>query len=183
MSKQSHLVLIVGPMFSGKTSYLINVYNDCIQNGEKVVVINYKKDTRYDSTRLSTHDGRSCPCVFVDSISESLLLEEVQTANVVLINEGQFFPDIYDKVLPLVDIAKKRVYVCGLDGDFKRERFGRLLDLVPVCDSIVKLTANCYYCSRPAIFSHRKSDSKEQVLIGAADMYVPLCRACYLSQQ
>jgi thymidine kinase len=183
MSKLGYLELIIGPMFSGKTTYLVSVYDKCIQNGEKVIAINYKKDMRYDPTRLSTHDGRSCPCIFVDTIGDALLLEEVQTANVLLINEGQFFPDIYDKVLPLVDIAKKRVYICGLDGDFKRERFGKLLNLIPVCDSIVKLTSNCYYCSTPAIFSHRKSDSKEQVLIGASDMYVPLCRICYLREQ
>ena len=177
------ITVLIGCMFAQKTTELLRRVRRYKSIGYKVLIVNFAADQRYGKDCIASHDKDTEMAVCVEELFAVNQLVETGDYDVIAIDEGQFFPDIYDKVLPLVDIAKKRVYVCGLDGDFKRERFGRLLDLVPVCDSIVKLTANCYYCSRPAIFSHRKSDSKEQVLIGAADMYVPLCRACYLSQQ
>ena len=80
-----------------------------------------------------------------------------------------------------MDKHQKQVYICGLDGDFKRERFGNLLDLVPMCDKVTKLTALCGFCKdgTRAIFTYRTSASNEQVLIGEKDSYVPLCRKCY----
>lgn len=174
-----YLELIIGPMFSGKTTRLMNIYDKCLGNGEKVLVINYEKDTRYHTSMLSTHDKRMIPCTFLDKIHDILDSDIVRSVDVVLINEGQFFIDIYESTLHIVDVLKKKVYVCGLDGDFKRQKFGRLLDLVPICDSIIKLNSKCNSCSSPAIFSHRKSENKEQVLIGS-DIYIPLCRECYL---
>ena len=104
-----------------------------------------------------------------------------EVADIIGINEGQFFDDIVPWVKNLVDKHQKQVYICGLDGDFKRERFGNLLDLVPMCDKVTKLTALCGFCKdgTRAIFTYRTSASNEQVLIGEKDSYVPLCRKCY----
>ena len=84
------------------------------------------------------------------------------------------------QVLNMVETNNKVVYICGLDGDFKRNKFGRLLDLVPYCDEIVKLSSLCAYCKNgtPGIFSHRITNETSQVVIGT-DNYVPLCRNCY----
>ena len=81
----------------------------------------------------------------------------------------------------MVETHHKKVYICGLDGDFKRNKFGKLLDLLPYCDNIKKLTANCD-CGKDALFSHRLAISKDQVLIGSTN-YVPLCRKCYQKAQ
>lgn len=176
--KAGYLEIIMGPMFSGKTTYLMDIYDDCQQNGDTVLAINYAKDTRYHETMLSTHDKRVCPCLFAETIGSLTGTEDLtKSADVILINEGQFFADIYDVVIYMVEVLKKRVYVCGLDGDFRRQKFGGLLDLVPVCDSIIKLKSKCS-CGEDALFSHRKVDNDEQVLIGS-DIYVPLCRTCY----
>ena len=78
----------------------------------------------------------------------------------------------------LVETKNKRVYVCGLDGDFERKKFGNILDLIPYSDSIIKLKSNCNNCNEPAIFSHRLTDENEQVVIGSNN-YIPLCRKCY----
>ena len=185
-AKAGYLEVIMGPMFSGKTTYLMNIYDECQSNGDKVLVINYAKDTRYHDTMLSTHDKRMCPSLFVESLLELVssftgAQHLIPCADIILINEGQFFTDIYDAVIYMVEVLKKRVYVCGLDGDFKRHKFGGLLDLVPVCDSIIKLKSKCS-CGEEAIFSHRMVDNGEQVLIGS-DIYVPLCRTCYLLEQ
>ena len=96
-----------------------------------------------------------------------------------MINEGQFFEDLYDTVDELVNTYKKKVYVCGLDGDYKRKKFGSLLDIIPLADDVVKIKGICQSCKKnDAIFTHRISDEKTQKLVGS-DNYTPLCRGCY----
>jgi thymidine kinase len=113
--------------------------------------------------------------VFADNLSG---ISRYENYDVVLINEGQFFPDLYDVVDVLVNIDGKRVHICGLDGDFKRQKFGGILDLIPLCDAVTKLRSNCTNCPNKALFSHRITNETEQVVIGSFN-YVPLCRGCY----
>jgi thymidine kinase len=100
------------------------------------------------------------------------------------VNEGQFFHDIVEFTTEMVEEQHKKVYICGLDGDFKREKIGKLLDLVPLCDKVTKLRALCGKCKdgTHAPFSFRNTSSTEQVLIGSDDIYVPLCRKCYQNE-
>ena len=76
--------------------------------------------------------------------------------------------------------CNKKVYICGLDGDFERKKFGQMLDLIPYCDHVTKMSSLCSLCKNGTrgIFSMRLSDEKEQMLIGS-DNYVPVCRNCY----
>lgn len=173
-----YLELILGPMFSGKTTRLVQHYKKYSYIGRKIAVINYADDTRYHDSLLSTHDKIMIPCIFTRTLGA--VKDVINDADVILINEGQFFTDIYEAVLEMVETQNKVVYICGLDGDFKRNKFGRLLDLVPHCDEIVKLSSLCAYCKNgtPGIFSHRISNETSQVVIGV-DNYVPLCRTCY----
>lgn len=170
-----YLEIIIGPMFSGKTSYLIDIYkkNEIFDTLPKV--INYSLDTRYDDKMLSSHDLVKIPCSFASKIKDEL--EYCMNSDVILINEGQFFPDLKETVIELVEKHNKKVYICGLDSDFKRNKFGDLLDLIPYCNKVTKLNAKCE-CGEAAIHSHRKVSSNEQVLIGS-DNYQPLCRKCY----
>ena len=82
----------------------------------------------------------------------------------------------------VVDILEKnkKIYICGLDGDFNRNKFGALLDLIPLCDKVHKLTAMCSLCKNgtPGIFSLRLSNETDQTIIGS-DNYIPVCRKCY----
>ena len=177
-SQISYLELIIGPMFSGKTTRLINIYNEKTAEQKKVKVVNYTDDTRYHNSMLSTHDKLMIPCVFANTIKEVCQEPEIFTYDVILINEGQFFPDLYDSVITLVEKHRKEVYICGLDGDFKRCKFGGLLDLIPMSDNVIKLHAKCAKCNKNAIFSKRLSNEEQQVLIGSSN-YVPVCRDCY----
>ena len=174
----SYLELIIGPMFSGKTTRLINIYNKKKSEGKKVKVINYSGDKRYHDSMLSTHDKIMIPCVFSNTIKEVCQPPEIHAQDVILINEGQFFPDLYDSVITLVEKHRKEVYICGLDGDFKRCKFGGLLDLIPISDNVIKLHAKCEKCNKNAIFSKRLTNEEQQVLIGSSN-YVPVCRDCY----
>jgi len=173
-----YLELIVGPMFSGKTTRLVEIYNKYNRTNKKVVAINYSKDTRYNDKMLSTHDKVMIPCIFSENLSELYNHPDIQNCDIVLINEGQFFEDIFEYTYELVEKSNKRVYVCGLDGDYARRKFGNLLDLIPLCDNITKLRSNCSECNNEALFSHRVSTEKEQVVVGV-DNYISLCRQCY----
>lgn len=172
------LHLILGPMFSGKTTKLIEIYNENQEKNKQVVAINYDADRRYHDSLLSTHDKVMIPCIFTESIADVLQHPSITVSDIILINEGQFFPDIYETVLMLVEQLGKTVYICGLDGDFQRNRFGDLLSLVPFCDSVIKLSARCNICNEPAIFSKRITCETAQVVIGSTN-YIPVCRACY----
>ena len=179
VQQNGYLELILGPMFSGKTTRLIQHYKAYKYIGKKVVVINFSLDTRYSTTMLSSHDHVEIPCIFTSTLSDhSIWLD----ADVILINEGQFFEDLLKTVVEMVDVHKKHVHICGLDGDFRRLRFGTILDLIPYSDKVEKLGAFCGLCKDGtyAIFSHRVSNESEQVVIGS-DNYMPLCRSCYNS--
>jgi thymidine kinase len=174
-----YLELIVGPMFSGKTSRLVEIYRKCLFCNVPVAVINHSADTRYSETQLSTHDMVKIPCIMTPRLRDVWSDAIVCSADVVLINEGQFFEDLAEVVIEMVN-AKKQVYVCGLDGDFQRKRFGQMLDLIPFCDKITKLTSLCSLCKdgTKGIFSLRLTKETEQMVIGAEN-YIPVCRTCY----
>lgn len=184
-SKPTHgyLELILGSMFSGKTSYLLDVYKKSVFCNIPVAVINYTADSRYTTEpMLSTHDKQMIPCILATTIEEAIRnnSETINHAETILINEGQFFPDIEEKVKELVEGSNKRVYICGLDGDFERKPLGNLLQLVPFSDHIIKLKSLCSLCrdGTPGVFSFRVTNEKSQVVIGSSN-YIPLCRECY----
>jgi thymidine kinase len=181
-----YLELAFGPMFSGKTTWLTNLHKQCKYCNMRVVVVNYVGDTRYTTAEdalLSTHDRTMIPCIMCSTIEEleTRHADEVARADVILINEGQFFGDIM-RILHYVD-AGKRVYICGLDGDFEKKRIGAFLDLIPHCDKVCKLTSLCSICrnGKEAIFSFRTTPETDQIVIGS-DNYIPLCRACYQTE-
>ena len=137
-NNEGYLELILGPMFSGKTSTLKKIYDQCMYCNIPVIVINYEADNRYcDASFMSTHDKVMIPCIKGASILDicEQNKEKVNESEVILINEGQFFKDIHT-VIPLVEDLHKRVYICGLDGDFKKNKIGSLLDLIPHCDNV-----------------------------------------------
>jgi thymidine kinase len=192
--KSAYLELIVGPMYAGKTSKIVDIYKQCQFCNIPVAVINHSLDTRYDNNLLSTHDKIMIPCIktnklkevynykksnYVDDCENFPLRVKLDEADVILINEGQFFEDLYECVEHMLKNGKK-VFVAGLDGDFERKKFGSMLDLIPLCDKITKITSLCGICKNgtPAIFSKRITNQKEQTLIGS-DNYIPVCRNCY----
>ncbi len=187
------LEIFVGPMFSGKTSKLLEIYKQCNFCNIPVCVINHSDDDRYHETLMSTHDKDMIPCIQTNSISrlwnhdnleqtyDSICDKHMQlrTAEVILINEAQFFDDLYESVVSMLN-SNKKVYISGLDGDFERKKFGQILDLIPLCDKITKLKSLCSLCKNGTngIFSLRLSKERQQTLIGSNN-YIPVCRSCY----
>jgi thymidine kinase len=178
-----YLELIIGPMFSSKTTTLLEIYKHCIFCNIPVTIINHTIDNRYHDTMLSSHDKIMAPCLQATTLSDIWTNTEavnvVRNSKVILINEGQFFPDLYEVVVDMLKYNKK-IYICGLDGDFERKKFGNILDLIPLCDKVRKLTSLCSTCKDGtlAIFSMRLTKEKEQTVVGC-DNYIPVCRKCY----
>ena len=192
----AYLELAVGPMFSAKTSFLVELYKQYKFCGISVAVINHSIDNRYDNEMLSTHDKVKIPCIKTDKLmdlySEHIDIEhptdsiprlqdkfKVMLSEVILINEGQFFTDL-EEFVKLMLVKGKKIYVSGLDGDFERKKFGHILDLIPLCDKVTKLTSLCSLCKdgTRAIFSKRLTNETEQTVVGS-DNYIPVCRSCY----
>jgi thymidine kinase len=197
----SYLELIIGPMYASKSTRLVEVYKQCKFCNISVAVINHVIDNRYDEELLSTHDKVKIPCIKTKVLKDVWLTEEldleddiieniphiqdkikISKSDVILINEGQFFEDLYDVVIDMLKCGKK-VYVCGLDGDFERKKFGQILDLIPLCDKVDKLTSLCTLCKNGTrgIFSMRLTQETEQTVVGS-DNYIPVCRKCYESK-
>ena len=182
-----YLEIYLGCMFSGKTTELIKIYKKNKFIGKKIVVLNFIGDNERYGPMLSTHDSQMCQCILVKTLTEIWLdnkhpnYTEIHDADVILINEGQFFNDLFNITLSMIEDENKHVYICGLDGDYNRKKFGSLLDLIPYCDKVIKLHALCSQCKngKKAVFSFRATEETDQVVIGSSN-YKPLCRSCYL---
>ena len=188
-----YLELFIGPMFSGKTSKLLEIYKQCNFCNIQVIIINHSIDIRYHESMVSTHDKVMAPCIQTTKLTDIWDYKDIDShfnensdrhiklrmADVILINEGQFFEDLYEVVVDMLK-SNKRVYICGLDSDFERKKFGQILDLIPLCDKVSKLTSLCSQCKdgTPGIFSMRLTSERQQTLVGS-DNYIPVCRKCY----
>lgn len=141
---KGYLDLIIGPMFSGKTSSLINHYNRYKVYNQRVCIINYEDDKRYTNHGVSTHDKIIIDCIMAKTIKE-VIDNHVDDYDVFLINEGQFFCDLFTSVHELVETKHKRVHIAALDGNFKREPIGNILQLIPLCDNVEKNMRYVFY--------------------------------------
>ena len=180
------LEIIIGPMYAGKTTRLIEIYKRHKLCDIPIVVINHSSDKRYGPTDLHNHENVTIPCIQCsDNLSElnDTHKEQIEKAKIILVNEAQFFKDLYVWVKTLVEKPTNSpdVYLFGLDADSERKEFGQVLSLIPLCDSVTKLSAICVDCKdgTPAIFSYRTAPDGAQKLIGGMESYKALCRKCY----
>ena len=182
MEFNGKLELIIGNMFSGKSSELIRRINREKSINKKILVINFIGDNRYSKNSVATHDNLKVNCLKLEKLSD-ITENMIQQYDSFFIDEGQFFPDLFSKVQQLVDTYKKHVVVSGLDGDFNRNPFGDILKLIPICDTLDKLTAYCCKCNNgtSAPFSKKKTGSTSLIDIGGNDKYIPVCRYHYFN--
>ena len=178
------LELFLGPMFAGKSSEVLRILQRNKVIGRKTMVITHALDTRYtEEPRIVTHNQVSHPAAAVHALQSLLPSPELHAAECVIIEEAQFFPDLKDFVLNVVEAYGKHVICVGLDGDSERKPFGQLLDLVPYCDRVTKFNALCKRCGdgTEAIFTYRVPEApKTQINVGGADQYEPLCRRHFI---
>lgn len=174
------LELIMGPMFSGKSTELIrrltirSLYR-------KVVGVNSKKDIRYGLNGIVTHTKASMPCIKIDNLSELLTNSEYLSAQVVGIDEGNFYPDISTFIVDQLEKTNKTFIISGLDGDKHKKFFGTLHELIPHAEKKDFLRALCKRCGNgtEASFTVALQKFEGQEKVGGGDVYEAVCRHHY----
>ena len=179
------LTLIIGSMFSGKTTELQRLIHreQCI--GRRVLVINHSFD-KERADDMTTHAGQSMKCVSLGYLGDiDTSGDDFREYDTIAINEGQFFEDLEPEVLKLLNTFGKNVFVSALDSDFKTQPFANVMKLIPHANKLMKLHALCMKCANgtPALYSYRKTGDTSTIAVGGADMYMPLCRKCYHSAE
>ena len=169
--------LIMGPMFSGKTTELQRRLRRFEVARKKSLCIKYQADTRYSEEKMSTHDKTEMSALPVSKLAD-VPASALVGIDVIGIDEGSFYPDIVSFCEQQAN-AGRDVIVASLDGDFQRNAFGDILGLVPIAEEVTKLTAVCTGCAQPAAFSRRLSAETAVEVIGGADKYIATCRRCY----
>jgi thymidine kinase len=160
------LKLTLGCMYAGKTSALINE----VQSHTNYIILDYGVNTPNTTQFMISHNDEKINCLKTWNLSYS----DVELFETIFINEAQFFKGLISFIKECLH-KHKNVYVYGLDGDFKQESFGEIIQLIPLCDEYVKLYARCT-CGNSASFSKRLSEKTEQYLPN--DIYKPSCRRC-----
>jgi thymidine kinase len=185
----ANLDIIIGPMFAGKSCELIRRIRLLkVLKKEYIVikpVIDNRYDNLYDSSMIVSHNFDKEHCIQLNKMEE-IYNHDLNDIDTIFIDEGQFFVDIVEVVKNLVEFYKINIVVTGLDGDSNRNKFGHILDLIPFCNTCIKINAACILCldGTSAPFSYRKKNTtQEQILIGAADSYMSLCRKHYLEME
>ena len=133
------LKIIIGSMYSGKSTEMIRLLGRYKQLNKSILAINHSLDDRYDKNKIVTHNQQKMDCLSVDKLMPLLDNEDYINADIIAIEEAQFFTDLYDFTIQSIDIHNKIVIVAGLDGDYRKKAFGQILDLIPHCESVIKL--------------------------------------------
>lgn len=193
--QEMSLELIIGPMFAGKSSALQSIVRRRTAIGWKVLVVKHSIDRRYlepsstENDVVISHDNHMCPARASSTLMPLLEDDEFNSARLIIVEEGQFFTDIVEFVLAAVEKFGKDVVVVGLDGDAHRKPFGRILELIPLADSVQRLFALCRLCGDGTAARFTCAvDSKTALAtmdgkpnVGGDDSYMPLCRKHFLA--
>ncbi|MBX9450116.1 MAG: thymidine kinase [Taibaiella sp.] len=176
-STNGWIEVICGSMFSGKTEELIRRLKRAYIAKLTVEIFKPALDTRYDTADVVSHDTSRIRSTPVSASQEILLL--AGEADVVGIDEAQFFDDELPHVTSALASNGKRVIAAGLDMDFKGRPFGPMGDMMAVADYVTKLHAICMVCGGIALYSYRKVQHDSTMMLGELESYEPRCRTCF----
>jgi thymidine kinase len=170
--------VICGSMFSGKTEELIRRLRRAAIARQKVEIFKPKIDNRYSDKEIVSHDAQKVKSRTIQKAEE--ILEHALEAQVVGIDEAQFFGESLIKVCQTLANMGKRVIVAGLDQDYRGLPFEPIPQLLAIAEFITKTHAICVVCGNPANHTYRTSTDKGTVVVGASDKYEARCRNCFV---
>jgi thymidine kinase len=170
--------VVAGPMFSGKSEELIRLLRRATIARQRVQVFKPALDNRYTESDVVSHSQWRLPCEVVERSDEIRARLDPRT-EVVGIDEGQFFDDELPGVCSYLANLGKRVIVAGLDMDYAGVPFGPMPELLAIAEEVHKVHAICACCGATASYTQRLTESKELVVVGAADVYEARCRRCH----
>ena len=170
--------LILGPMFSGKSTRLIGLIRKYTYKAKKTIMIKFFADKRYsEKSEVVTHDLLTYDSIECKNLRENL--DKIKNYDIIGIDEGQFFPDLVE-VCEELALMKKTIIIAALNGDFRMNSFLVIAKLIPKADKIKLLKAYFFNCHKDANYSLRIVQSNDTVLIGADEAYKPACRECHV---
>ncbi len=169
--------VICGSMFSGKTEELIRRLRRAQIARQRVAIFKPVIDVRYSEDHIVSHNQQRIPSIPVRTPQE--ILEKAGDAQVLGIDEAQFFDNSLVAVCRTLADSGRRVIVAGLDKDYRGEPFEPIPQLLCEAEFITKTLAICMKCGNPANYTQRITESSERVLLGATDIYEARCRACF----
>ena len=169
--------VIAGCMFSGKTEELIRRLRRAKIAKQNVKIFKPKIDIRYSVGDIVSHSEQSMPSILVENAKE--ILDHAENAQVIGIDEAQFFNSELVEICNKLANDGKRVIVAGLDMDYRGIPFEPMPQLLAIAEYITKTLAICVNCGNPADKTQRKIVSSERVLVGASDSYEARCRKCH----
>ena len=170
---KGQIQLIFGPMFAGKTSELIRRIKRYQYSKLKCIMI---KSSLIECDHVITHDLISYQAISTNNLYD--IKSKIIDYDVIGINEGQFFPDLAQFCEEMANM-NKIIIVAALDGNYLRKPFGNVLDIIPLAESVIKLSAICIKCQNDASFSKRITAETDEKLVGGSEIYTVLCRKCY----
>jgi len=175
--KTGKLTIVTGPMFAGKTTWLLSFARSQPEGG--FVVFKPTIDIRFSLDHCVTHDGDKLPSMHLQTESPSFpeLGDDIKT---ILIDELNFFA--IDTLLPQIkkQLSKGRNVVgVGLLYDYLKQPFGATLPLSKVADTVITLFAICDKCGEKAEHVYRKDKSTQTIILGAKELYGASCVACW----
>ena len=142
--KDPFLYLVMGCMKAEKSTEGVRMVRK-FSRYVPCVIVNSAVDTRHDNDIIQTHSGDQMQCIKVLKLEELEARKDFQEAQLVVLDEAQFFPDLVSHVLKFC--LEKSYVVCSLDSDYKQQKFGQVWKLIPYADRIVKKTALCELCA------------------------------------
>ena len=172
------LEVVLGPMFSGKSSYMINKANE-IKKNSKILFISHKISERKDNNSIySRNNDKIEDVIFLDSFND-FKVENIEEISSIFIDECQFFDlSIIHFVNQLINYTFCNIYCSGLLTDFKNEPFGYMYLLLTSAKNIKNIKSKCSLCTKDGIYTMRKSSDKQQIVTGD-DKYISSCYNCY----
>lgn len=175
--RKGWIEVICGSMFSGKTEELIRRIRRARIAQQVVEIYKPSTDTRYAAEKVVSHDANEIHSITVAQSSE--ILQHLRDADVIAVDEAQFFDDGILEVCNEIANKGRRVIVAGLDKDFRGMPFGPMPRLMAAAEYVTKVHAVCVNCGALANFSHRTSADDGLIVLGEKNNYQPLCRECF----
>jgi thymidine kinase len=178
------ITVVCGSMFAGKSEELIRLVRRALYAKKRVQVFKHAIDDRYDAVSVVSHPGSRFDAQPVKNVSD-LKARIDPKADVIGIEEAQFFDHHLVRLVEELADSGKEVLVAGLDQDFRRQPFGPMPTLLAIADEVSKVRAICVRCGRLASHTQRIVDGRPAawddpvVLIGATESYEARCRQCY----
>lgn len=169
--------VFAGPMFSGKSSLLIEEYNK-IWNKKNIVCFKPLKDTRDKAVLKARNSEEEIPAICIENLSE-IKKHITKNTKTIFIDEAQFINGNAQELLNLSIKKDIDIYVSGLNLTSEQRNFGIMPDILAIANEINITKAVCYDCNKPnAAYTYYQNDDKlEEILVGS-DGYIPLCSNC-----